>query len=139
MKIQPIDFQTFRDTLFLNEYQVAWIRWYFDYPDPNNGYYDMFYSDKPSGKRQSWSNKDFDDLAIKIKEVPQDERLAAVKEAETILQTDVGYIPLTYRNAYDVFKPWMKGMPINKQGFQIPNGNIYTNMWNTVYIEGRES
>jgi hypothetical protein len=55
------------------------------------------------------------------------------------MQTDVAYIPVVYRNAYDLYKPWVKGVPVNKQGFTIPNGNIYVGMWNTVYIEGRQS
>ena len=58
-------------------------------------------------------------------------------QCEQIMQNDVAYIPIVYRNAYDVYKPWVKGVPVNKQGFTIPNGNIYVGMWNTVYIEGR--
>jgi len=41
--------------------------------------------------------------------------------------------------SHDFYKPWMKGVPINKQGYALPNGNIYVRMWNSVYIEGRPS
>ncbi len=65
------------------------------------------------------------------------ERLEFYHQAEAIMQEEVAYIPIVYRNAYDVYKPWVKGVPINSQGFALPNGNIYVGMWNTVYTEGR--
>jgi peptide/nickel transport system substrate-binding protein/oligopeptide transport system substrate-binding protein len=139
VKIQVMDFQAFRDLLFTNTPQLVFIRWYYDYPDPNNGYYDMFYSNKESGKRQAWSNKEFDDLCIQGKEeVDREKRLDIYRQAEKIMQEEVAYIPVVYRNAYDVYKPWVKGVPVNKQGYQLPNGNIFVRMWNDTYIEGRE-
>jgi ABC-type oligopeptide transport system substrate-binding subunit len=139
ISLQVMDFQAFRQEQFKNEYALVWIRWYYDYPDPNNGYFDMFYSNKDSGKRQAWSNAEFDELTIKGKEAKEPEdRLAIYRQCEIIMQTEVAYIPVVYRNAYDVYRPWVKGVPINRQGFTIPNGNIYVGMWNSVYIEGRE-
>jgi ABC-type oligopeptide transport system substrate-binding subunit len=138
INLQVMDFQAFREEQFKNQYELVWIRWYYDYPDPNNGYFDMFYSQKESGKRQAWSNAEFDQLTIEGKEEPDPaKRVEIYRQAEIIMQTDVGYIPVVYRNAYDVYKPWVKGVPVNRQGFTIPNGNIYVGMWNTMYIEGR--
>jgi oligopeptide transport system substrate-binding protein len=138
VRIQVMDFQAFRDLLFTNTYQLAFIRWYYDYPDPNNGYFDMFYSQKDSGKRQSWSNAEFDRLTIQGKEAADpDQRLEIYRQAEKIMQEEVAYIPVVYRNAYDLYKPWVKGMPVNRQGFVMRNGNIYVGMWNTVYTAGR--
>jgi ABC-type oligopeptide transport system substrate-binding subunit len=140
IQLQIMDFQAFRELQFQNTYQVCFIRWYYDYPDPNNGYFDMFYSNKESGKRQAWSNAEFDQLTIDGKEEADPaKRLEIYRQAEIIMQTDVGYIPVVYRNAYDVYKPWVKGVPVNKQGFVIPNNNINATMWNTVFIEGREA
>ena len=138
VELQIMDFQPFRQLQFENTYEMCWIRWYYDYPDPNNGYFDMFYSNKESGKRQAWSNPEFDDWTIKGKEAAKPEdRLAAYRECERLMNEDVAYVPIVYRNAYDVYKPWMKGVPVNKQGYWIPNGNIYGSMYNYVYIEGR--
>ena len=140
IKLQVMDFQSFNAELFKNQYQIAWIRWYYDYPDPNNGYYDMFYSQKDSGKRQAWSNQQFDALVIKGKEEKDPTaREEIYRQAETIMQDEVAYVPVVYRNAYDAYKPWVKGVPVNKQGFVIPNGNIYVGMWNTIYIQGRNA
>ena len=138
IQIQVMDFQAFSDLMFTNTPQLIFVRWYYDYPDPNNGYFDMFYSNKETGKRQAWSNDEFDELVVKGKEAADpDERLELYRQAEAIMQEDVAYIPIVYRNAYDVYKPWVKGVPVNKQGFVLPNGNIYINMWNTVYTQGR--
>jgi ABC-type oligopeptide transport system substrate-binding subunit len=140
IELQVMDFQAFRDLQFSLTPQMVFIRWYYDYPDPNNGYYDMFYSNKESGRRQAWSNEEFDQLTIDGKEaVEPEDRLEIYRECERIMQEEVAYIPVVYRNAYDLYKPWVKGVPVNKQGYALPNGNIYVQMWNTVYIEGRES
>ncbi|RIK41274.1 MAG: peptide ABC transporter substrate-binding protein, partial [Chloroflexi bacterium] len=140
IELQIMDFQAFRELQFQNNYELCFIRWYYDYPDPNNGYFDMFYSNKESGKRQAWSNAEFDQLTIDGKEEADPaKRLEIYRKAEIIMQTEVAYIPVVYRNAYDVYKPWVKGVPVNKQGYVIPNGNIYVSMWNTMYIEGREA
>jgi len=140
IELQIMDFQPFRQLQFENNYELCWIRWYYDYPDPNNGYFDMFYSNKESGKRQAWSNPEFDDWTIKGKEAAEPEdRLEAYRNCERLMNEDVAYVPIVYRNAYDVYKPWMKGVPVNKQGYWIPNGNIFVSMYNRVYISGREA
>jgi oligopeptide transport system substrate-binding protein len=140
MKLQVMDVQAFRQLLFTNTPQIAWIRWFYDYPDPNNGYFDMFYSQKDSGKRQAWSNAEFDALTIRGKEEPDPEkRLEIYRQCEIIMQTEVAYIPVVYRNAYYVYKPWLKGVPVNRQGFLTPSVNMYNRMWNEVYIEGRNA
>jgi ABC-type transport system substrate-binding protein len=140
ISIQVMDFQAFRELQFSLTPQMVFIRWYYDYPDPNNGYFDMFYSVKESGRRQAWSNTEFDETTILAKEaVDPDERLELYRRCEEIMQEEVAYIPIVYRNAYDVFKPYVKGIPVNKQGFLMRNGNIYGGMWQSVYTSGRES
>ncbi|CAN5777329.1 ABC transporter substrate-binding protein [soil metagenome] len=138
VSIQPVPFANFSQQLFENNWQLVFIRWWYDYPDPNNGYGDMFYSRKASGKRQAWSNDQFDDLVNEGRaEADADGRLAIYLEAEKIIQEDVGYMPLVYRLDQYVFKPWVKGIAVNDQGYQVPDGNIYVGMFQTVYIEGR--
>jgi len=140
VKIQVMDFQAFNDLLFTNTPQLVFIRWYYDYPDPNNGYYDMFYSNKDSGRRQAWSNKEFDDLTIRAKEASKPEdRLDLYRQCEKIMNEEVAYVPIVYRNAYYVYKPWVKDVPVNKQGYWVPNGNIYVTMYHSVYISGRNA
>jgi ABC-type oligopeptide transport system substrate-binding subunit len=131
--------QSFRDRFYTNTDQLVWIRWWYDYPDPDNGYYDMFYGKKPAGsKRQAWVNDDFDNVVVEAKAVlDPDARLELYKEAERIIQTDVGYIPVVYRLDVYAFKPWVKGITVNSQGFTVPDGNIYVRANTRYYIEGR--
>ena len=139
LTLQIMDVQAFRELQFSLTPQLIWIRWFHDYPDPNNAYFDGFYSNKDSGKRQAWGSDEYDDLVIKGKEeVDPEKRLDIYRRCEEILQTEVASIPIVYRNAYYVYKPWVQGVPISKQGFATPNGNIYLGMWDTVYIAGRE-
>ncbi|MBW3631932.1 MAG: peptide ABC transporter substrate-binding protein [Chloroflexi bacterium] len=129
---------SWRPELFKNEFQLVWIRWWYDYPDPNNGYGDMFYSQKASGKRQAWSNAEFDDLVNQGKAAPDPEaRLEIYKQAERVIQEDVGYIPVVYRVDQYAFKPWVKDVAVNRQGFTVPLGNIYARMLSDVRVEGR--
>ncbi len=129
---------SWRPELFKNEFQLVWIRWWYDYPDPNNGYGDMFYSQKSSGKRQAWSNAEFDDLVNQGKAAPDpDARLEIYMQAERIIQEDVGYIPVVYRVDQYAFKPWVKDVAVNRQGFTVPLGNIYVRMLSDARVEGR--
>lgn len=129
---------SWRPELFKNEFQLVWIRWWYDYPDPNNGYGDMFYSQKSSGKRQSWSNAEFDDLVNQGKaEADPEARLEIYKQAERVIQEEVGYIPVVFRVDQYAFKPWVKDVAMNRQGFTVPLGNIYVRMLSDARVEGR--
>ncbi|MDP9474051.1 MAG: peptide ABC transporter substrate-binding protein, partial [Chloroflexota bacterium] len=97
-----------------------------DYPDADNQYYDMFYGKKASNKRQAWTNDQFDQLVVQAKgELDPEKRLELYKQAEKIIQEDVGYIPVVFRVDQNAFKPWVKELPTNQQGFTVPDGNIY--------------
>ena len=138
IKINPVPQSNFSPQLFENTWQLVFIRWWYDYPDPDNGYGDMFFSRKASGKRQAWSNEQFDDLVIQGKEAPTpDDRLAVYLEAEKIIQEDVGYMPLVYRLDQNVFKPWVQNIAVNQYGQKVPDGNIYVNMLRRVTTDTR--
>lgn len=126
VKINELPEATFRPTLYENTAQLVWIRWWMDYPDADNQYYDMFYGKKASNKRQAWTNDQFDQLIVQAKgELDPEKRLELYKQAERIIQEDVGYIPVVFRVDQNAFKPWVKDLPTNEQGFTVPDGNIY--------------
>jgi ABC-type oligopeptide transport system substrate-binding subunit len=140
VKIQQIPQANFVQQLRELKWPLTWIRWWLDYPDPDNCYGDMYYSnyDKRPARRQAWTNKDFDDLVNAGKSEPDPaKRLAIYLEAEKLIQTDVGYIPVVYRLDQYVFKPFVKGVAVNAQGYVVPQGNIYARMLSTCYIENR--
>lgn len=138
IQINIMERNAFYDALFNLELQFIFIRWFYDYPDPNNGYFDMFYSNVESGRRQAWSNEQFDELTIQAKEeVDPERRLELYRECEIIMQEERAYIPTTYWVIPYVFKPWVQDIPVNQQGFRVPNGNIYVRMLSDIYVEGR--
>ena len=98
----------------------------------------MFYSQKASGKRQAWSNPEFDELVNQGKAEPDPEaRLEIYKQAERVIQEDVGYIPVVYRVDQYAFKPWVKDVAVNRQGFTVPTTNIRARMLSDIRVEGR--
>lgn len=136
--LEVIPENNWRPRLFENNFQLTWIRWWYDYPDPNNGYGDMFYSRKSSGKRQAWSNDEFDNLVDEAKGIADPEaRLEAYRQAEMIIQNDGGYMPVVYRQDQVAYKPWVTNVPVNQQGFLVPYGNIYVKFLQDIAVEGR--
>jgi ABC-type transport system substrate-binding protein len=68
---------------------------------------------------------------------PTEKRLDIYRQAETIIQEDVGYIPVGFRLDQYAFKPFVEGVRTNKQGYTVPEGNIYLRMLTEVSTAGR--
>jgi ABC-type transport system substrate-binding protein len=66
-----------------------------------------------------------------------EKRLELYTQCEKIIQEDVGYTPVVFFKDQNAYKPWVKGVKTNRQGFQVPEGNIYIRMLTAVSIEGR--
>lgn len=134
-ELEVLEPRVFRERLWKQDLQLIWIRWFMDYPDPHNEYFDTFYGKRTTGKRQAWANETFDDLISTARgELETTKRLALYRKAEEVLQTDVGYIPVVWTVRYVAFKPWVKGLPRNKDSHIIPDGNIYRGMLEQIYI-----
>jgi len=134
-ELEVLEPRVFRERLWKQDLQFIWIRWFMDYPDPHNEYFDTFYGKKTTGKRQAWVNDAFD----KELETGRDTRDAAKRmahyaKAEEIMQTDVGYVPVAWVVRYAAAKPWVKGIEKNKKGEFVVEGNIYADMLRHLYI-----
>jgi ABC-type oligopeptide transport system substrate-binding subunit len=137
-ELEVLERRVFYERLWKQDFQFVWIRWFMDYPDPHNEYFDTFYGKKTTGKRQAWSNEAFD----KELEAGRDTRDAAKRmvhyvKAEEILQTDAGYVPVAWVVRYAAAKPWVKGIEKNKKGEFVVDGNIYVDMFEHLYITER--
>jgi oligopeptide transport system substrate-binding protein len=134
-ELEVLEQRVFRERLWKQDLQLIWIRWFQDFPDPHNEYFDTFYGKRTTGKRQAWANDAFDDLINKARgETDTAKRMALYRKAEEVLQKDVGYIPVVWTIRYVAFKPWVKGLPRNKDGHIVPDGNIYRGMLEQIYI-----
>ena len=134
-ELEVLEQRVFRERLWKQDLQLVWIRWFMDYPDPHNEYFDTFYSKRTTGKRQAWSNEAFD-TRLEAGRDTRDakKRLEHYAKAEEILQSDVGYVPVTWVVRYAVSKPSVRGLEKNKAGEQVIEGNIYNDMLSHLYM-----
>ncbi len=137
-ELEVLEPHVFRERLWKQDLQFVWIRWFMDYPDPHNEYFDTFYGKKTTGKRQAWVNDAFDkELEAGRDTRDQKKRLEHYRKAEEIMQTDVGYVPVAWLVRYAAAKPWVKGIEKNKRGELVVEGNIYVDMLQHIYIVER--
>jgi oligopeptide transport system substrate-binding protein len=133
--LELLEPRVFRERLWKQELQFVWIRWFMDYPDPHNEYFDTFYGKKTTGRRQAWVNPDFDkELEAGRDTRDTKKRLAHYAKAEEIMQTDAGYVPVAWVLRYGAAKPWVRGLQKNKAGEFVVDGNIYVDMLPSVYV-----
>lgn len=133
--LEVLEQRVFRPKLYNNELQFVFIRWYMDYPDPNNFYYQVWYSKFPSGKRHNFSSDAYDKLVTQASdEQNAEKRLSLYRDAEKILLSEAAYVPLYYPFGAALFKPYVKGVPVNKAGLSVPDWNIYNGMKSQLYI-----
>jgi oligopeptide transport system substrate-binding protein len=82
--------------------------WRADYPDPDN-FLRVRIGDV---KRQSWRNKDYDNLVKQAqRSLDQGERLKLYEEAERILAEEAPIMPILYRSTRLLVKPWVTRFP----------------------------
>src|SRR6266540_3705008 len=134
-ELEVLEPRVFRERLWKQDLQFVWIRWFMDYPDPHNEYFDTFYGKKTTGRRQAWVNDAFDkELEAGRDTRDPKQRLEHYKKAEEIMQGDVGYVPVAWVVRYAAKKPWVGGVEKNKAGEFVIDGNIYVDMFQHMYI-----
>jgi oligopeptide transport system substrate-binding protein len=133
--LEVLEPRVFTDRLWKQELQFVWIRWFMDYPDPHNEYFDTFYGKKTTGRRQAWVSPEFDkELEAGRDTRDTKKRLAHYAKAEELLQTDAGYVPVAWVVRYAAAKPWVRGLQKNKAGEPLVDGNIYVDMLPHLYV-----
>ena len=134
-ELEILEQRVFRAGLWKNDYQFVWIRWFMDYPDPHNEYFDTFYGKKTEGKRQAWVNDAFDkELELGRDTRDTKKRMANYAKAEEIMLTDAGYVPVAWVARWAAAKPNLRGLEKNKQGETVVDGNIYVDMFSHIYM-----
>jgi oligopeptide transport system substrate-binding protein len=136
--LEVLEPRVFRDRLWKQDLQFVWIRWFMDYPDPHNEYFDTFYGKKTTGRRQAWVNDAFDkELEAGRDTRDTKTRMAHYAKAEEIMQTDVGYVPVAWVVRYAAAKPNVRGLEKNRAGEYVVDGNIYVDMLPHLYLVER--
>jgi ABC-type oligopeptide transport system substrate-binding subunit len=133
--LEVLEPRVFRERLWKQDLQFVWIRWFMDYPDPHNEYFDTFYGKKTTGKRQAWVNDAFDrELEAGRDTRDTKKRTGHYAKAEEIMQTDAGYVTVAWVVRYAAAKPTVRGLEKNRQGELVVDGNIYVDMLPHLYM-----
>ncbi len=133
--LEPLEAKVWNARRFSLDLQFLLYRWYQDYPDPHNEYYQVFSIHNKGAARQSWSDATFDDICKKAAaETDKQKRLDLYYQAETRIQTQFAYMPIHWRTDNYLVKPYVQGVPKNKQGYVVTNGNIFTRLCDYVYV-----
>ncbi len=136
VQLEPLEAKVWNARRFALDLQFLLYRWYQDYPDPHNNYYQMFsIHNKGNGARQSYNDPTYDDLTKKAAaETDKTKRLDLYYQAETRIQTQYAYLPIHWRTDYYAIKPYVQGVPKNKQGYVVMNTNIFGRLWDRVFV-----
>jgi oligopeptide transport system substrate-binding protein len=135
VQLEPLEAKVWNARRFALDLQFLLYRWYQDYPDPHNNYYQTFSIHTKGAARQSWTDATFDDLTTKAAaETDKTKRLDLYHQAETRMQTQFAYMPIHWRTDNLAIKPYATGFPKNKQGYTLYNTNIFGRLWDSVYV-----
>jgi ABC-type oligopeptide transport system substrate-binding subunit len=133
--LEPLDAKVWNARRFALDLQFLLYRWYQDYPDPHNNYYQTFSIHNKGAARQSWTDATYDNLTTQAAaETDKTKRLALYYQAETRMQTQFAYMPIHWRTDNLAIKPYVQSFPKNKQGYLVYNTNIFGRLWDHVYV-----
>ncbi|MHB8648306.1 MAG: peptide ABC transporter substrate-binding protein [Thermomicrobiales bacterium] len=133
--LEPLDSKVWNSRRFALDLQFLLYRWYQDYPDPHNQYYQVWSIHNKGSARQSYTDPTFDDLATKgAAEPDKQKRLDLYYQAETRIQTQFAYMPIHWRTDQLAIKPYATKFPKNKQGFTLYDTNIFSRLLDYVFV-----
>jgi ABC-type oligopeptide transport system substrate-binding subunit len=133
--LEPLDAKVWNARRFALDLQFLLYRWYQDYPDPHNNYYQTFSIHNKGSARQSWTDPTFDDLTTRAAaETDKAKRLDLYMQAEIRMQTQFAYQPIHWRTDNLAIKPWATRFPKNKQGYTLYDTNIFSRLLDYVYV-----
>jgi oligopeptide transport system substrate-binding protein len=93
----------------------------YDYIDPSNMLTSLWRSTSAAGSpRHAWQSDEFDRLVTEAgSEVDPEQRIDMYQEAERILVEDVGGIFLTHRLIFQIWWPYVTGIPADESGNEV--------------------
>lgn len=114
VEVSNKDRKLFMDTLNGHKLQFYMVPYGMDYLDPSN-----MLGIWLSGGRHTWANEKFDNLVRSASSMmgETNKRMAMFHEAEEILVSDAGFIPIYQTTPGFMWKPYVSGVTKNKQGF----------------------
>lgn len=135
VKLEGMEGKAFREKMWAHKIQLNYVRWYMDYPDPNNNLFLVWYSSRSSGSRHEFKNADFDKLVADAGAATEwDKRMELYAQAEKLMLEDGAAVYVYYPFGVRLYKPWIQGLPLNSSGLAAEDWNIYYALPQEVYV-----
>ncbi|WP_372896197.1 peptide ABC transporter substrate-binding protein [Stieleria sp.] len=114
LELKNMEWGSFIETIQQEKYEIARYGWVGDYPDPNT-FLDLWVTGNPQSNT-NWSNPEYDRL-IKAasSELDPKRRMELLREAETILATDLPIIPIFFYTSAEMAKTNIVGFAPSAQ------------------------
>lgn len=133
--LEALEGKAFREKMWAHKIQLNYVRWYMDYPDPNNNFFFCWYSSRASGSRHEYKDAEFDKLVVEAAaENDWAKRLELYAAAEKRQLEDGAATYVYYPFGVRLYKPWVQGLPINSAGLPVQDWNIYNSLTEEIYI-----
>lgn len=115
LAVEQVD-QGFYEDLERGNFQLFFLSWVADYPDPQDFLDILFHSSSP-GNHTGYSNQTVDKLLEQARVERDDEaRIKLYREAERIIVDEAPIIPLYHDVRYTLVKPHVKGLVLTPMG-----------------------
>lgn len=125
IEIQQVEWGYFLRDINQGAYQMFFLGWSADYPDPQN-FLDIHFHSASDGNSTGYRNPEVDALLEQARvEQDEEQRFALYRQAEAIIVQDAPWIPLYHGVQYELVKPYVKGLVITPQGeYDVSNAYI---------------
>ncbi len=120
--LNSLEHGAYLNALSTRTYQMAFIQWGADYPDPQD-FLSLILQSKSSGNNGGWKNAQFDSLTERADVMPHDspERYKLYQQAEAIAMKEVPIIVLDWGKSYILIRPSVHGLTVNGLGLAAEN------------------
>jgi len=114
LELKNMEWGSFIETVQQEQYEMARYGWVGDYPDPNT-FLDLWVTGNPQSNT-NWSNPEYDAL-IKAasKELDPEKRMKLLRQAESILVTELPIILIYFYTSAEMAKPNIEGFAPSAQ------------------------
>lgn len=133
--LEGLENAVFRSSMWEHKNQLTYVRWYMDYPDPNNDHFLVWYSSRASGSRHEYADPEYDAMLEEAAGgATMEERMAIYSEAEKRMLEAGAATYVYYPFGVRLYKPWIQGLPKNSAGANVQDWNIYFGLPQEVYV-----
>lgn len=128
VNLDPVELGAYNDRTSKHLVQFGFTQWGADFPDPYD-WLTLNLTSNASNNNGQWSNATFDQTVKQAEQTAdQGERIKLYNQAEQLVVSDVGWLPLDHQTLAAIIPSWLHGVTLNGNG-------LYFGDWSTVSIQ----